>query len=166
MAATASVKPRMVTEDESRWLTRNEASDLLGVSVQTIMKHERADRLHPRIVRRTMGNNAQRDVYVLDPFELLALPRRGRIMITDDPDELCARAFELMDRGMNKREIVIELRVSITRVVDLYEQWLDAGGSEMVVGKEARKAIEAAIGPFQTVTELAERIAAKMAPAP
>lgn len=164
VASVAQYRP--ATRQEERWLTRNEASDLIGVSVQTLMKHERKGRLHPRLERRVLTNGAERNVYVVAVGELMALPRRGRIALSDDPDELCARAFELFDSGRAQREVVIELRVAFPRVVELFEHWQDAGGSDLILGREAKKKIEALVGSFASVSELAERLAARMSATP
>ena len=141
------------------WLTRNEASDLLGVSIDSLLRWERNGQLHPQKRAATRVRPGPKHEIVYDPRELVQLPRRERAQQPRTPGELAARAFELFDEGCTLREVVIRLREPLDQVEALHEQWLAAGGSQIVITEAARVALEPDLGPIATVAELCERVA-------
>ncbi len=146
--------------DTSTWLDRNQASDLLGVSPNTIMNYERRGLLHPeRVVRRDSGG-AERLHVVYEPAELTKLPRRERMSSPRDPGEVAARCYELIDAGKSDREIVIELRITRASVRELREDWDGGGGYKCMIVDAAWQALEDLVGRFTSVADLVERIAA------
>ena len=121
--------------DTSKWLTRTQASDLLGVAVDTLRGWERRGILHPR--QALVHAPRMREVTVYDPDELARIQYRKKQLtaIQADPGERTARAFELFEQGKTLREVVIELRETVARVEELHQQWLDLGGREAASGE-------------------------------
>lgn len=152
VATAAKTVPR---PDTSRWLTRRQASDLLGVGESTLLRWERMGLLHPQYERR---GDTLREHTIYDPDELARVPRRHRQAIPNAPGEQNARAFELFDQGKTVREAVIDLREVVAKVSELYEQWLDVGGAHFVVSPAARAELAKLIGPFGSIAELCERV--------
>ena len=142
----------------ARWFTRNQVSDLLGVAVVTVIDWERKGMLHPKKEQRFDGR-IWRQTIVIDPAEVMKLPRRKSFAIPDSPDELCSRAFEMFDQGRSVREIVIELRAHKEKIDALKQEWLDAGGCDLVLGSEHVAQLVRHVGQFSTVTELCDRVA-------
>ncbi len=143
--------------DTSGWLSRNESSDWLGVSSQTLRNYERRGRLHPQYVYREDAHGCTRRVTVYDPDELKKLPRTARRVIRPrEPGAVAAHCFELFSQGKSLKEIVIDLHIVPETVEALREKWLDAEGSKMVIVPEAKKALEKLVGPFTGVTDLVE----------
>lgn len=151
--------------DTSTWLTRNEATDSLGVSTETLRKYEARGVL--RAVRGTRydSRNHERTMVLYNPEDLAKVPRGpGKVRATRLPGELNARANELFDQGKSVREVVTILRETSDAVRALRDRWFDDGGHELVVTPVAKEALEALVGPFQDVTELVEKVTAKLAP--
>jgi DNA-binding transcriptional MerR regulator len=145
------------SEDKPRWLTHTEAADLCGVSYNTVAYWARQGKLHPQKERRTLSNGTVREVTVFDVHEIMKLARRrGRDV--NDTDEVAARAFEMFEDGAPLREVVIKLRKAPERIEALHEQWLNCGGSELVVNPVARRELEHILGPFVGVAELVQRV--------
>ncbi len=142
----------------STWLTRNEASDLCTVSVQTLKNYERRGILHPVIAPRPDSCGYTRAVTVYDPKELAKLPRWGRAIASREPGEIAARCFELLSEGRSVNEIVMILREAPDKINQLREQWFDGGGADFVISPDARAAIEQHLGAFATVADLVERV--------
>jgi hypothetical protein len=143
--------------DTTGWLTILQAIDLLGVSRNTIGRWEREGRLHPEKAQR--GDSA-RWLIVYDPNELAKMPRRFKQLPANEAGELAARVFEFLDEGKSVREIVIQTRETPTRIEDLRQQWLDGGGADLVIGKEAREEYQRITGkPFRGVSDLVQTIA-------
>lgn len=132
----------------------------MGCCYDTIVKLERGGKLHPETVLRADGRGVMRPMAVLDVDELARLPRRKLFAIPENPDELCARAFELFEQGLSVRHIVIELRAHKEKIDTLKQEWLDAGGCDLVVSHVHAEQIARHVGPFETVGELCDRIAA------
>lgn len=150
--------------DTSTWLTCAEASDLLRCSEGTIRTATRRDMLHPQRGRRVLpggsGRDMTKEVDVYDPRELMILSRRRKMSTApNDQGELSARSFELFDRGRSLRDVVIELRETPAKIQELHDQWFDLGGSEMVVGANAKSELERFLGPFDDVAGLVARVA-------
>ena len=106
---------------------------------------------------RSTTNGVQRMLYVYDPRELASLPHRGRAVV-DTPGEVAARCFELFDEGRPLKEIVRELRKSPEIIEDLYERWLNMGGSGIVLTPYAKDEFIKVVGPFADIAELLELV--------
>lgn len=148
--------------DTSTWLTRNEAASALRRSVTTIATYEREGKLHPQHVYRPDSRGIEHRVAVYDPKELVKLRREEvRPLLSREPGEVAAQSFEMFNRGMTIREVVIELRELPERVRQLHESWLTTGGSddaELTITTPAKKDLEKLIGPFTTITDLLQQI--------
>lgn len=151
------------------WLTRNETSDMLRCSLQTLKNYEARDMLHPRHALRKDRTGAERVMLVYDPKELAQLPSKkpgGPNELVREPGELAARAFEMFRQGCLLDEVVIELRETPERVDYLHERWLDHTKARYVITPEAKKVLEQLVGAFASVTELVELIQKKMTDIP
>jgi hypothetical protein len=154
---TTTTKAKAKTEkprDLERWLTRAQACDLIGCSQTTLITWERRGKLHPE--KRQSFGPGPGFVIVYHPDELARLPRRAHIEVP--MDEIEARCFEAFNRGVNLSQIVIEQRVGISRVRELFAQWHETGGSTYVISPKAREILINLIGPFEDVTGLVERV--------
>lgn len=154
--------------DTSGWLTCAAASDLAHCSENTIRNWVRHDKLHPRRALRAVGarpDGPVREVDVYDPSEIsvMAAALKKASAPPVGPGEVAARAFELFDRGTPIRRVVVELREVPAKVEELHEQWLDCGGSEIVVAGAAREELERLLGPFADVADLVSRATAALA---
>ncbi len=150
--------------DYSSWLSRDEATDLLGVSKNTLLNWETRDLLHPARVQRTDNRGFLRSMYVYDPRELAKLPTR-RQLAARTPGEAAGRAFRMFAEGTPLADIVIELHETPTHIEALHEQWLNMGGADLVISPGAREALERVLGaPFKGVAELVELVTAKIKP--
>jgi hypothetical protein len=154
--------------DTSAWLTRNESADTLRVSVTTIATYERQGKLNPRYAYRTDSRGIEHRVAIYDPKELVKLRRvEARGPALREPGEIAARSFELFNRGMTIREVVIELRELPDHVQQLHESWLITGGSkdtELTITLPIKEDLERLIGPFTTLTDLLRLIQKLMKP--
>ena len=148
--------------DTSGWLTRNQSTDMLRVSTQTLKNYEHQGKLHPRRVRREDARGHEQVVVVYDPKELAKVPRGIGRFTPREAGETQARCFEMFDQGKSFREIVIALRETSDTVHDLHESWLNDGGSLVVISDAARSALETLLGPFETVTDLVDLVTAKL----
>jgi len=132
---------------------------MLSCSSQTLANYERKGSLHPQHAYRPDGRGAEHRVIVYSPHELTKLASKlHRHIAPRDPGEIAGRAYEMYDEGKSEREVVRELRLTPEAVQILHDKWLDGGGSDRVLTPNAWEAIERAIGPFRSVTELVERI--------
>lgn len=156
--ASQPKKPAPV--DTSNWLSRNQATDLLGCSGQTLINYENRGTLNPQRVRRPDSLGVVRDIVVYDPNELSKLPhQRKQPVLPRDPGDIAARSFELFDGGKSVREIVVELRELPEKIHALHEAWLDAGGSDVVITLVAKEALEKIVGrPFGNVADLVDAL--------
>ena len=48
-------------------------------------------------------------------------------------------------------------------VAELRDEWLDAGGSDLVITREAQTLLEALVGPFTDIADLIDQVA-KLSP--
>ena len=152
----ASAKPSPTTVDTTGWLTILQAVDLLGISRNTLTRWEHEGRIHPSKAQR---GDSVRWLIVYDPDELAKMPRRHKQLPANEAGELAARVFEFLDEGKSVREIVIQTRETPARIEDLRQQWLDGGGADLVISKEARAEYERITGkPFRSVSELVQSI--------
>lgn len=155
--------------DTDGWLTRNEASDVLRCSLQTLKNYEARGLLHPRHALRKDRTKAERMMLVYDPKELAALPTKksgGPHEAIREPGEQAARVFEMLREGRELDEIVIELRETPERIDYLNERWLEQTKERYVITPEAKKAFEQIVGgSFKDVTELVELVTKKLASA-
>jgi hypothetical protein len=153
--------------DTDGWLTRNEASDVLRCSLQTLKNYESRNILHPRHAVRRDRTQAERMMLVYSPKELAALPSRNgggqpRLAIRE-PGEQAARAFEMFRQGQPLDEVVIELRETPDRIDHLHDRWLEQTHTRHVITPEAKRALEQLVGAaFKDVTELVEMLAKKL----
>ncbi len=156
----AMATPRQATAaktvDTTGWLSREQAVDLLGVSYWTLVSWERRGLLHPQ--KATRGPSL-RELFVYDPNELIRVPRKHREPIPNEPGELSARVFEMLEAGKNVREIVMTTRETPAKIDELREAWLDAGGSDLVIGTSAKAELQRFLGTFATVGELVQLVA-------
>ena len=149
--------------DTGTWLTRIEATDALSISIQTLKNYEQRNLLHPRWVPRRDKRGHEQKVIVYDPKELSKLPRGvGRPFSPREDGELTARCFELIEQGKTDREIIIQLRSTVDKMRELREHWINAGGASLMINNEAKNLLETMLGPFTSVTELVELVAAKL----
>ena len=144
-------------DDKPRWLTATEAADMAGVSYNTIVNWVNAGRLHPQKQMRRLPNGHHREIKVFNLAELLKFIRRRG---PDEHGEVAARAFELFQEGRQLREVVIALRQTPERIEQLHDQWVDSGGSELVITPVAKRELERLLGPFVGVADVVERVAA------
>ena len=142
------------------WLTRNEASDMLSCSTQTLVNYERKGALHPQHAYRPDGRGVEHRVIVYDPKELAKLATRmnRHNLLPRDPGELAGRAFDLFDENKLDKDVVKELRLTPDAVQVLREKWENMGGSKLVISPVAKEALERMVGPFETVTDLVELV--------
>lgn len=141
------------------WLTRNEATDMLWCSAQTLVNYERKGFLHPQHDYRRDERGAQHHMVVYSPHELSKLAHKlHRPVFQRDPGEVAGRAYEMFDEDRPEREVVRELRLTPDMVRVLHDKWLDGGGADRVLTPGAWEAIERTVGPFKSVTELVERL--------
>ena len=157
--AVADQRTSEIGPDVSTWLTRVQASDLLGVSIKTLKNWEDRGLLHPRSRPGTPKERAPL-VIVYDPHEVAALPMslRKRATVRDNPDECAALAFEMFDRGCRLRDAVVKLRRRPEEIERLHEQWLDLGGADSVINEAAHAELARWFGSFSSVPELLERV--------
>jgi hypothetical protein len=144
------------------WLTRNEASDVLRCSPQTLKNYEDRKFLHPQQAVRRDRSGIERMMLVYNPKELAELPSRNpggqpRIAVRE-PGEQAARAFEMFKQGRELDEIVIELRETPDRIDQLHERWLDHTRARFVITPEAKKAFEEIVGAFNDVPTLIDLV--------
>ena len=141
-------------------MTRNEASDMLSCSHQTLANYERRGDLHPQFAYRPDGRGTEHRVIVYDPHELkkLAVKLRRHVLQPRDPGEMAARAFELFREGKSMEDVVVELRMLPDQVRELHDKRLELGGGDLVIFPVAKEALEKVLGPFKDVTELVERV--------
>lgn len=149
---------RSFTADTSRWLTRNEASSFLSCSLNTLSNYERRDMLHGQYVKRVNSRGTEQTVVVYSPEELTQLAKRMKRTVVREPGEVAARAFELFEEELSLKKIVVTLRTTPDTIEQLYEKWLDMGGSRIVISDIAKEALEALVGPFESIADLVECI--------
>jgi hypothetical protein len=147
--------------DTSGWLTRNQSTDMLRVSTQTLKNYERQGKLHPIRARREDTRGHDQSVVVYDPKELAKLPRGLGRFSPRETGEIQARCFEMFEQGKSFSEIVVAMRETSDTIHELHERWLDDGGSRLVISDTAKGALETVLGPFADITELVERVIAK-----
>ena len=155
--------PRPPSADElAHWLTRPEAADLLHVSERTIINWTAAGDLHPAKRMRPPGRRGVLEIMVFDPRELTAIARRRHRPVEseslDDPGEITARAFEAFDDGGSIRDAVRKCRRPYAEVMVLREQWLDAGGADLVIASTAKRELVQHLGEFDDIAELVELV--------
>jgi DNA-binding transcriptional MerR regulator len=145
-------------------MTRNEASDFLSCSSNTLQNYERRGVLHPQYAYRTDGRKAGQRLIVYSPEELTKLKIRMKRASVREPGEVAARAFELFSEEKKLTEIVIILRAPPETIQHLHEQWLDMDGARCVISPVAKEALQELVGPFESIADLVERVA-KLKPA-
>lgn len=131
------ITPPIVPVNTDNWLTRTEAADLLGVSDQTIANWDRQQILHSQVAKRRLGSGHVTDVYVYDPRELANAPVKRVVGRT--PGDIAARAFEMFERSESRRQVVIATREEPEKVEELYDQWLNMGGTDVILTVDARQ---------------------------
>lgn len=146
--------------DTDGWLTRDETSDLLRCSVQTIKNYEARGKLHPQRAVRKDRVGGERIMLVYNPKELAALPAKGlgpRDLVQAE-GERTARAYEMLREGRSLDDLVIELRVTSDKAEELNSRWQEQTHERYVVTPTAKKALEEFVGPFRDVTELVKLV--------
>jgi hypothetical protein len=154
--------PPSPPDDKPRWLTHTEAADLVGVSYNTVAHWARRGLLQPQKERRTLTNGTVREVTVFDINTVLKVARRRNPNDANDANaigETAALAFEMFEEGAPVRKVVIKLRQSPERVEALHDQWVNGGGSELVLNPVAQRELERLVGPFDGVADLVQRVA-------
>lgn len=150
--------------DTSNWLTRYQVVQVAGIGMSTLISYEKRGLLHPRRVYRQDTRGAERSFRVYDPDEVLKLPRRERVSMGRSAGETTAQAFELFREGKTHEEVVIELRETLERVEELHEKWMYATNASRVLGAAAWEALERLVGPFASVTDLVDKLQARLKP--
>lgn len=156
------MKPVSSEVNTDGWYTANQVLDMFDVSHGTLDGFVRKGLLKPVMGHRRTSNNSTRRVWLYNPeeFHKVSWRRKER---ASDPNEVAAKAFEMMDEGEDLRTMVRTLRITPDRVVELRAHWEDLGGASSVLGREARAALEAIVGPFVDVAELVDRVKAAVA---
>ncbi len=154
--------------DTSSWLTCAQVSDVLRISENTIRKWTRRDMLHPVKGKRLHANGSTREVDLYDPHEVAQRGSETRRLssVPGDQGELAARAFEMFDAGKPLRDVVVMLRELPGKITELHDQWVDLGGSEIVIGRVARAELEVLLGPIADVADLVARVRDRMVARP
>jgi len=147
--------------DTDGWLTRDQVTDMLQCTAQTIKNYENRELLHPKEALCKDRTGHERRMLVYDPKELTALPIRNRggnpkIMV-HEPGEQAARAFEMFRRGDQLDDVVIELRMTPDRVDQLYEHWCFQSKKRLIITASEKTALEQFFGPFNGVKDLVDR---------
>lgn len=145
--------------DTSTWLTSVESGALIGVSHCTVRTWSHAGKITTGRGRRAQPSGAVREVDVFDPQELAVFCARRRITrVPSGPGEIAATAFQLFDQGASLRSVVVDVRETPQRVAELHEQWLEFGGCDLVIGREAREALVGLVGEFSDVADLVRAV--------
>jgi len=139
--------------DTSHWYTRNQAADVLHISVTTIANYERRGKLNPHYAYRPDGRGVEHRVAVYDPQELHKLPGQSKPPAAREPGEVAARCFELFNQGQSVKDAVIELRETPERVRSLHNVWLDSGEEDLLISRSERAILEKLVGSFTSVSE-------------
>jgi hypothetical protein len=145
--------------DLETWLTRTQVSDLLKVSLGTIITWEREGKLEPQ--KRARSGNGRHEEIVYDPRQVVKLASvrmsKSRLSYVQ-PGEIAAHAFAAFDRGEGARDVVMELRRTPAQAKLLYQEWLELGGSARIVTDKHRARLVPLVGEFETVSELVELV--------
>lgn len=157
-ATLQEAPPRRVVKRDpyAHWMPRWQAADMLGCSESTLQNLEKRGKLHPKKVLRPDQGGYYRNIYVYDPAELSKIPQNVRH--AKPPGWAAAKCFDMLREGVDLASIVIELQESPESVRTWCEQWLDMGGSRMVVTPGAHAELEVIVGPFKTIAELIELV--------
>lgn len=142
-------------------MTRTEAAELLHVSEKAILNWVDDGSLHPQSRAQLSGiRDGRRFINVYDPRELLQIgaKRVRRSAPPTTPGTIAAAAFECFDDGLTMREAVRRTFRPLKEVEILHEQWLEAGGADVVITEQAKALLESCVGSFDNVTELCERV--------
>ena len=146
-----------------RYVTRTEAADLLGVAYGTILQYERRGKLEVFWTMRPDEIGRMRNAAMYPLEQVLKLPRRAPNPTPENPDELAARAFELLDKGKTVKQLVIELRATPEKLQRIHTQWLELTGAVLEVTDAERAKLVALLGEFQSVEELIDLITVRCA---
>lgn len=147
--------------DTDGWLTRNETSDVLRCSMQTLKNYEIRGNLHPKHALRRDRTGAERVMVVYDPKELTNLPSKkpeGPGEYVRQAGEQAARAFEMFRDGNELDDVVIELRETPERVDQLHEHWREQTKARWVLNPKARDLLKQLVGEFKNVTDLVDAL--------
>lgn len=118
-------------DDPTTWLSRGEAAKLLGITTVSVLRLDKSGALHPI---RDFRNDARYDPDEINAYSV-AHPRRGRGILSDG--DLTAEAVKLLEQGRNRRELVVELRITFARADELYREWAH-GDFETALAAHAR----------------------------
>jgi hypothetical protein len=131
------------------------------MSVTTIANYERRGKLHPQYALRPDGRGIERRVAVYDPIELHKLPgaQARQPEAVREPGEVAALCFELFEENKSVKEVVIELRETPARVMELYNVWQNCGDRDLLITSSEITVIEKILGgSFTTISELIKLI--------
>jgi hypothetical protein len=152
------MKPGTLPANTSNWLTTSEMLDTFSVSHATLESFVKKGHLNPVKGKRTTSNNSTREVWLFNPAEFSKVPWSRRDKSAADPNEIAARAFDLMEDGVDMRGLVRRLRLTPDRVIELRAQWEDFGGAGVILGRTARGELAEIVGPFEDVAGLVQRV--------
>lgn len=137
---------------------------MLNVTGRTLERHADNGLLHPVIAR---AQHTNRPALYYDPQELKHVPKRG---LSNDklPGEIAARAFEMFEDGTLIRDVVIAQRLDPRDAEDLYQQWLELGGSTLAISVDGCARLSKILGAditsedrlIECVRDLAARVTA------
>ena len=156
--AVAEIVP---AEQLETWLTRTEAAELMHVSEKAILNWVDDGLLHPQSRAQSIEvRDGRRSVNVYNPRELLEIgsKRVRKSAPPSTPGAIAAVAYECFDDGLTMRDVVRRTHRPLKEVEALHEQWLEAGGADIVITGQAKAMLEACVGSFDNVTELCERV--------
>lgn len=152
---------RVAPKDTSGWMTREQGASFRGVSIQTLKNYEDRGVLHPVRARREDDRGHMQNIVLYHPTELLNVPRgRGTAIQIASRGDIAARVYELFDRGHTIHDAVIELRQTPEEIHGLYDRWLLDKGSKLMLVPEAKADLEKKLGPFESITEMIEKVMA------
>jgi transcriptional regulator with XRE-family HTH domain len=158
--------PFSTDQDTRTWLTRDQAVNGLSVSAQTLKNYEKRGVLHPLTVRRDDKRGHAQSMVVYDPKELAKIPRAGHQLYSRDAGDIASKAFQMFEDGEKHSAIVIKLRVTPAEVRELHEEWLDAGGSCLVINSAAKEVLEKKLGIFSDIVGLVRLVTGEVDPLP
>jgi len=149
--------------------TRTETMAILGCSMTSVIRMEAHGTLTRKtIVKPTKGGRTDIEVVVYEASEVTRqaermgkrMRMRGNGEMQSIPEgELTAIAFEMFDRGCSLREVLVRTREPVDKVQDMYDAWLDMGGSAITISTVAQAELERFVGPFASIAELVQRVA-------
>jgi hypothetical protein len=153
------IKPKSDPNDPSKWLTRNEATDMLHCARATLSNYEARGYLHPKYIKRTDARGASQNTVVYSQEELKRLAARMKRSTMRDPGDIAALAYDLFDEGKPLREMVKILRVTPEMLEHLRNKWLDMGkNDDLLISPTTKERLTQYTGAFDTIIDLIDRL--------